>query len=345
MKKFISIVMNPQLFAIEANSTKPVSNQNVQTTGTSGLSAEIKTYYSDYLIDNASPELVHDQFGQKRPIPQGNGKIVEFRRYAPLGKALTPLTEGVTPDGQALSVSTITAEVHQYGGYVTISDILDMVAIDDNIVQATQLLGQQAGMTLDTITREVLNGGSNVQYGDGTSKIGSRAALTASNVLTVKGIQWAVRTLKRENAKPVSGGYFAGIIHPDVTYDLTRDDEWRWPHQYVDTAELYTGEIGRVAGVRFVETSEAKLWVSAAASSSLDVYSTLIIGANAYGVTEIQGGGLQHFVKAKGSAGTADPLDQRSTVGWKATKAAVRLVEEYMVRIETTSASNEHKAN
>ena len=237
--------------------------------------------------------------------------------------------------------STITAEVHQYGGYVTISDILEMTAIDNNIVQATELLGQQAGETLDTITREVLNGGSNVQYAEGVHN--SRATVDASDLLTVKAVKMAVRTLKRKNAKRING-YYAGIIHPDVEFDLTEDDEWRWPHQYVDTAELYNGELGRIAGVRFVETTEAKIFASAGASSR-DVYSTLIIGANAYGVTEITGGGLQHFVKSKGSAGTADPLDQRSTVGWKATKAAVRLVEEYMVRIETASSTNLHQAN
>lgn len=337
-----------QLFASEYNSSSAIPNLNVQVTTQSGLSAQMKTYYSDYLIDNAEPELVHDQFGQKRPIPQGRGKTIEFRKYAPLGKALTPLSEGITPDGQSLSNSVITATVAQYGGYITISDILDMTAVDDNIAEATELLGSQAGRTLDTITREVLNGGSNIQYGEGKARtageLRARANLTAADKLTVKAVQVAVRTLKKANAKRING-YYAGIIHPDVEFDLTRDDEWRWPHQYVDTTELYNGELGRVAGVRFVETTEAKIWPQTAASSTLDVYSTLIIGANAYGVTEIQGGGLQHFVKSLGSAGTADPLDQRSTVGWKATKTAVRLVEDYMVRIETVSTFNDNVAN
>lgn len=335
------LAFNPQLFASEYNAASQIPNLNVQVTTQSSLSDEMKTFYSDYLIEMASPELVHDQFGQKHNIPAHGGKIIEFRKYAPLGKALTPLVEGITPAGQNLSVSTVDAEIHQYGGYVTISDILELSAIDNNIVQATELLGQQAGATLDTITREVLNGGSNVQYAEGAH--GSRATLDANDLLTVQAVKMAVRTLKRENTKRING-YYAGIIHPDISFDLTNDDEWRWPHQYVDTKELYSGELGAIAGVRFVETTEAKIFASAGASSR-DVYSTLILGANAYGVTEITGGGLQHFVKSKGSAGTADPLDQRSTVGWKATKAVARLVEEYMVRIETTSSTNLHKAN
>ena len=135
---------------------------NTNVTSDSGLSNEMKTFYSDYLIDMAEPNLIHDQFGQKHPIPKNGGKIIEFRKYDSLPKAITPLTEGVTPNGQKLSMSVITSEVKQYGGYIELSDILMLTAIDNNLVQATKLLGSQAGRTLDTITREVLNGGTNV---------------------------------------------------------------------------------------------------------------------------------------------------------------------------------------
>ena len=143
--------LNLQLFA---------TGENLNTT--TELSAEMKTFYDKTLITLASPYLVHDQFGQKRPIPKNGGKTIEFRRYSPLPKALTPLTEGITPDGQKLDVSTVTATVAQYGGFVELSDLLLLTAIDNNMVQATKLLGSQAGRTLDTITREVLNGGTNV---------------------------------------------------------------------------------------------------------------------------------------------------------------------------------------
>ena len=304
---------NLQLFA----------NMNTQTTGTATLSDEMKTYYSDYLIDNAVPKLVHDQFGQKHPIPKNGGKTIEFRKYSPLPKLLTPLTEGVTPDGQSLTVTTVEATIDQYGGYVTISDMLQLTAIDNNMVQATKLLGNQAGASLDTITREVLNGGTNVVYAGGAA---SRSALTAENKLTVDDIKKAVRALKNQNAEKIGDSYVA-IIHPDVTYDLTNDPQWQAVKDY-DPKDWYEGEIGKIAGVRFVETTEAKIFEGG-------VYSTLVLGDNAYGVTEVEGGGLQHIVKQLGSAGTADALDQRATVGWKATKVAERLVEQFMVRIES----------
>lgn len=298
---------------------------NTQVTTQPSLSDEMKVYYSDYLIDNAEPKLVHDQFGQKHPIPKNGGKTIEFRKYSPLPKLLTPLTEGVTPDGQNLTVTTVEATVEQYGGYVAISDVLQLTSIDNNLVQATKLLGSQAGATLDTITREVLNGGTNVVYAGGKT---SRDALTDSDKLTVADIKKAVRALKTQNADKIGDSYVA-IIHPDVTYDLTNDPAWQAVKDY-DPKDWYEGEIGKIAGVRFVESTEAKIF-------SGGVYSTLILGDNAYGVTEIAGGGLEHIVKPLGSAGTADPLNQRSTVGWKAIKVAERLVEQFMVRIESKS--------
>lgn len=335
-----------QLFA-DATTTTP----NTQTTGASSLSSEMKTYYSDYLIDNAAPKLVHDQFGQKHPVPKNGGKTIEFRKFSPLPKLTTALTEGVTPDGQSLTVTTVEATVAQYGGYVTISDMLQMTAIDNTMVQATKLLGNQAGQSLDTITREVLCGGTNVLYSGGVSAredlVGGSATAADNCYLSVDDIKKAVRMLKNQNAERI-GDSFVAIIHPDVSYDLMNDPEWKDVRTYCDPADWYEGEIGKIAGVRFVETTEAKVWAKAAkdkssgtaTASQRAVYATLVLGDNAYGVTEIEGGGLEHIVKQLGSAGTSDALNQRATVGWKGTKVAERLVEQFMVRIESTSTSN-----
>lgn len=322
------------------------TNVTTQNAAGSDLSPEMRTYYSDYLIDNALPKLVHDQFGQRIPIPKGRGKTIEFRKYSPLPKATTPLTEGVTPNGRKLNVSTLNSEVRQYGDFIEMSDVLLLTAIDNNLVQATKLLGAQAGATMDTITREILMGGTNVQYAAG--EVNARNLLvggaeSGNHYLTVSAIRQAVRFLKNQNAEPIDGA-FVGIIHPDVSYDLMSDPEWKYPHQYQDTANLYEGEIGKIAGVRFVETTEAKKFVKAG-KDGRDVYATLILGDNAYGVTEVTGGGLQHIVKQLGSAGTADPLDQRATAGWKSIKTAERLVEQFMVRIETTSTFNDGVEN
>ena len=323
--------INLQLFA----------NQ-VQTTLLDGLSPEMKTFYDMTLIDEASANLVHDQFGQKRPIPANGGKTIEFRKFAPLAKAITPLTEGVTPDGKSLTVSTITATVSQYGDYITQSDVLELTALDNTIIEATKLLGKQAGATLDTVVRNALQAGTNVTYcpkigADGSeTAVTSRTNLDATAQLTVDVVQQVVAKLRAQNA-PTIGGDYVAIIHPYVAYDLMRDPEWIDAHKYAQPDNLYTGEIGKIAGVRFVQTTEAKIYTGSGCPSGLAVFTSLFLGDGAYGVTEITGGGLQTIVKQKGSAGTADPLDQRSSVGWKAIKTAEILIPNYIVRVESCS--------
>ena len=228
-----------------------------------GLSPEMKTYYSDYLIDNAEPSLVHDRFAQKHNNPAGGGKSVQFRKYDPLPKLTDPIAEGITPSGQTINMGIVNATVAQYGGYVELTDLLLMTAIDNNLCMATKLLGSQAGRTLDTISREVLVGGTNVQYGEG--KVSSRAQLVGgkeegeNHYLTVDAVRRAVRFLKNQNAEKIDGAFVA-IIHPDCAYDLMSDTNWKYPHQYADPSAIFEGEIGKIEGVRFIESTEAKVF-------------------------------------------------------------------------------------
>lgn len=138
------------------------AQENTQTTG--GLSAEMKTYYGMELLDNAKPQLVHNQFAATKPLPTGGGKTVEWRKFGSFDKALTPLTEGVTPDGSGISVSYITKELAQYGDYTTVSDMLDLTAIDDVVLEITDRHGANMGLTLDTVTRNEIQQGKQVLY-------------------------------------------------------------------------------------------------------------------------------------------------------------------------------------
>ena len=327
-----------QLFATQTTLLNSTGND---------LSPEMKTYYDLRLLDYAQANLVHDQFGQKRPIPKNGGKTIEFRSFSPLAKATTPLTEGVTPSGNQLDVKTITATVSQYGDFIVQSDVLELTAVDNTILEATKLLGRQAGVTLDTVTRNVMVGGTNVMYapkinastGAETAVI-SRAGLDNTCVLTVNLVEQVVAELRAQNAPTIDGDYI-GIIHPYTAYDLMRDPDWRDPHKYADTTNLYEGEIGKIGGVRFVQSTEAKIWrdstcpaQSGATPAYYAVFASLFFGDGAYGTTEVEGGGLQTIVKQKGSAGTADPLDQRSSVGWKALKTAEILLPSYLIRVE-----------
>lgn len=334
--------LNLQLFA------------TTMTTETGSLSAEMKTFYEKRLLDQAEPLLVHNQFGDKYPIPANNGKKIEFRKYSALPKALTALTEGVTPAGNSLTVTTVEGTVKQYGDWIQLSDMLQMTAIDNNVVQATKLLSSQAGRTLDTVTREVLAGGTNVIYApkvvDGTeTEVLSRSTLTPECVLTPFVVMRAAATLEAMNTPKINGSYVL-ITHPYCRETLQESPGWVDVVKYKEGNNTFSGEIGKIGDVRVVTTSEAKVINDSTCpvvegTTYYSVFTSLMLGANAYGVTELENGGLQHIVKQLGYG--EDPLNQRSSCGWKATSAAVRLCEEYMVRIESLSPvwSKKVKAN
>ena len=405
--------LNYQMFA----------DTNTQTTGTQSLSAEMKTYYGMELLENAKPQLVHNQFAATKGLPAGGGKTVEWRKFGAFDKALKPLTEGVTPDGSGISVSYITKELAQYGDYTTVSDMLDLTAIDDVVLEITDRHGSNMGLTLDTVTRNEIQQGKQVIYAPklgangAKTEITSRTALDKDCRMTSELVAKAATQLKKMNAPTFEGKYVC-IIHPSVAFDLRNDPDWVAAHQYAAATELFSGEIGELHGVRFVETTEAKIFrgddlasdsrtltASAAANDSttvsfdggtvaagalagryvlcggkrvkvvsntasqltlesavtvadndviypgeggrdgLAVYGCLFIGKGAYGVVDLSEG-TEVIVKPRGSSGTADPLDQRSSVGWKGIHAAAILYDEYIVRVECGSSySAEDKAN
>lgn len=417
MNKFL---LNLQLFA-----AGDVVNKTTSATTGNDLSPEMKTFYDKTLIELAGPYLVHEQYGQTRDIPQNGGKTIEFRQFSKLPKALTPITEGVTPSGNKMNVSTLTATVDQYGDYIEQTDILELTAIDNTIVEATKELAAQAGLTMDTVVRNVIVGGTNVQYcptvsGGTETAVTSRYKLDSTALLKVKDVFKAAAELKAVNAPKVDG-YYLGIIHPYVAYDLMQEAGTQWIdiQKYAKPENILMGEIGSLGDVRFVESTEAKIFksedlidgadyltvkttldepgatiavdeaitsdeaaalvgrkviiagaqfeiesaasgVAGSASITLTsnatvaqatdgnviyageagaanaaVFSTLIVGSNAYGVTSVSGGGLETIIKQKGYGN--DPLNQRSSIGWKGLKVAKRLVEEYMIRIESGS--------
>lgn len=407
----ITAMLDLQLFAVNKTTDvrDPVTGEG------NDLSPEMKEFYDRVLIEEAGPNLVHAQFGQKKPIPKNNGKIITFRKFEPLMKALGQLDEGTTPEGGKLDVTEIMSEIGQYGYFVVLSDLLELTAIDPVVVEATKLIGQQAGRTMDTIVRNVLNSGTNVRYcpklrGSTETPVSRRAALDATAKLTPDMVQQVVADLRAMDAPTINGDYVA-IIHPYAAYDLMRNPEWIDAQKYVNPEKIYNGEIGKIGGVRFVQSSEAKIIrgedlasdsrtlsvngavtagttiinfdggtvaanalkgktivvdsyeyvvdsnsastitvksdvpllaiadntviYPAGASDGGAVFSTLFLGANAYGDTEIADGGLRTIVKQLGYGD--DPLDQRASVGWKGTKTAEILVEQYIVRVESCS--------
>ena len=303
--------------------------------GNATLTPTMKTFYDTELLENARAELVHTQFGKKQPLPAHRGKTVEWRKWNTLADA-SQLTEGVIPTGQKLGQSSITVPITQYGTYVTVSDQLELHAVDDVILGAAEELGASAGSTMDKIARNVLCQGTNVIYADkiGTggaaTEVTSRDGLDSTAKLTPALVNKAVTYLKKMKAPKIDGKYVA-IIHPSVGYDLRQSDEWMEAHKYASPEEIYNGEIGELHGVRFIETTEAKI-VDATGGA---VYLSLFFGKDAYGEIDPDGGGMEMIIKDKSEVG--GPLNQFSTLGYKFSTAFKILYEDRMVRVESCS--------
>ncbi|HPK16310.1 MAG TPA: N4-gp56 family major capsid protein [Clostridia bacterium] len=222
-----------------------------------------KDYYDRAILEGARTRLVHAKYGQKRSIPLNNGKRVEFRRWNlfDIGSDLCKLEEGVTPAGQSLSQSAVEAEVEQYGAYVELSDLLEDTAYDLVASDSAELLGEQLGTVIEWVTRDALCSGNNVQRAGGKA---SRGLIAAADTLTTTEIRKAVRTLKKAKARPFPGEgnrrpHFICICSPDATYDLQNDALWQDVSKYSGSEAIYSGEIGRIFGVVFVESTESKI--------------------------------------------------------------------------------------
>ena len=291
-------------------------------TTTSGLSPTMQSYYDRKMLEWAKTQFVFANYAQKRSIPKNNGKTVQFRRWTLFTADPTTqaLTEGTTPTAQNLSMSAITATVKQYGAYVEVSDLLDLTAIDNVISDSSELLGEQLGNVLDMIVRDAMSATTNIQYADGKT---SDNDITAAQKLTVGEIRKAVRTLKP---------HYICTVDPDAVYDLQSDSLWQDVSKYSNAEQIYDGELGKMFGVVFIETTNAKIVNN---GSSYGVHQTFVFGADSYGVVDVAGqGAIKAIVKPHGSSGTADPLDQRATVGAKVTAfAACVLNSDWLVSI------------
>lgn len=315
-----------------------------QPTTTSEVTVAVNNWYSPALLIRAVSNFVHTRWGQVRDIPKNSGETIKFRRYGNLNAATTALTEGVTPTGSQLSITDVTATPLQYGDFVTLTDKLQFTTLDPLLVETAEILGDQAGDTLDQLARDVILAGTTVQY---ASTASGRTQITATMVMSAAEAREAVMTLEIAKAKVIMdmidptdafnsvpvGKAYVGIIHPKTHRDLKNDSAWIPVVKYSSKTNVMDDEVGAIDNVRFVNTPNAKVF-AAGGSSGIDVYGTIILARDFYGVTRITGEALRNIIKSLGSAGTADPLDQRSTSGWKATFITKRLNEAFAVRIE-----------
>lgn len=231
--------------------------ENMNLTTSPGVAPGVVQYYERTLLANTRPDMVHARDAQKRNLPEHNGKHVQFRRMIPYEAATEPLKEGITPAGQEIRQTAFTVMVKPYGKHVEMTDELNFYQLDNMHEEVAKLLSDQATLSLDTIVRNALHTGMNVQFAGGKK---NRNSITAEDKLTADEVKKAVRTLKRANCKPFADGFYHAIVHPDSVYDLTADPLWVDVAKYQDKRKIERGELGCIHQVKFFETTNAMVY-------------------------------------------------------------------------------------
>lgn len=301
------------------------------------LSAEDKTFYERTLLERLLPQLNFYKDAQKKKLPKNQGRTMNFRKFNSLTAPSASLTEGVTPDGNDLDITTITAVVAQEGDYVLISDLIQMTGIDPVLTETSELLGEEAGVVIDNRIQTAISKGTNVYFAGGaTTRAGLETAETKH--LTADDIKKIVRKLKNANAKRFSDGFYHMQVDPDIAYDLMSDSAWIDVSKYAKPEQMVKGELGKMHGMKFFETTNLSVVDSSAtAGTKISVHLAYAYGKDSYACVELDSGAgkPEIIVKPNGSAGSTDPLNQRASAGWKNCFTAVITQPLALVRVET----------
>lgn len=308
-------------------------------TTTSVLPPAVREYYDRLLLMTAYPQLVHTKFAQKRILPEKMGDTIVFRRYARLATVPIPLVDGVTPPGAPLSATDIKARVDFYGNFVTITNQVELTVEDRVLNEAARLLAQNLAQTMDEVTRDVLASTSSVlQCSNGVNG-------QTPTELTKADIDSAVKTLLGNDAEmisevvtgtnafataPVRPAFWA-YIDTDLLDDLEAVANFLHSSNYASQQTVLDAEWGSTGNVRWLYTS-----VGSVSSATPAVYNNFIIGKEAYAVVHLRSETGEFYIEPLGSAGAADPLHQRGSVGWQHPFVARILNDAFMLNLMAT---------
>lgn len=327
---------------------------------TANLPPAIAEYYVRKTLFEAKHYLVHHIFAQKAPYVKGHGNQVKWRRFLSLDDTPIPLVESVTPPGKRMNKADMLMTVEWWGDYITSSDVLVYESVDPVVRIATELLGEQAGRIMDQLIRNEIVGGNNVFLAaDDAGALGNLRTDVAGRI-NVALIRKMGRAMTLARARPFIKGIaastkvgtvpvlpsFGVFVGGQVEYDLDRLPGYKNTGQYGTMNLIHEAEIGAWGSFRFVRTDLPKIWAGAGSNAApadveitggqADVHAFLVVGRDSYGAVKLGGkkSPFKIIVKQKGSAGTADPLDQRSSVGWKGPQAAKILDQNHLQRGE-----------
>lgn len=325
------------------------------TTTYGDISPRTAAYASKELLKRGTPYLILEKFGQAKPLPEGNSKVMKFRRYNALDNTPVVLEEGVTPGAQLLTVTDVTATLSQYGSRTQISDVIIDTHEDPVLNESVGILGEQAAQMIEKMRFGVLKAGTNVIYANGSA----RTAVNTTLSLTLQ--RRAVRTLKRQNARQITkivrstpaygtenvAPAFVGLIHPDLARDV-REMTGFVPSEKYGTVTPWENELGKVEEVRYLESTIFEPWLDAGGAkgsmlssggTSADVYPVIYLGMDAYGIVALKGAFAITPMVVNPKPSDSDPLAQRGHVAWKGMQTAVILNDLWMVRGEVAGTA------
>lgn len=340
------------------------------TTTTYGdISPAVAAHAVVNMLKRAMPHLQLEKFGQTYTLPTNSTKTAKFRRYFLSGAtgsagtgsgsfyipvATTPLIEGVTPTGSRLANQDYTATLGQYGDYVTISDVVMDTHTDPVLRTATDILGEQAALTVETLRFNVLKAGTNVFYANSVagrvnvitaiSLADQRKVTTSLNRQNAKKITSVVASTPDYNTKSVEAAYMA-IVHPDLENDIRDMAGFKPVADYGPHTSPMEGEIGSVEQVRYLGSTVMAPWegegaavstsgLRAVDATNVDVYPVLYFARDAFGIVPLKGKSAMTPMVVNPKPAPGDPLGQRGTVGWKLYTTTVILQEAFMARLE-----------
>lgn len=306
----------------------------------------LPSYYDRFLLDNLYPDLYLYQFGVKKTLPRNFGKQITFTRYFKAGGNMAvpfQITEGTIIGQSAISAATIAATVVGYGAAVGVTDFIVMTAISDIVRGSVFELSKAMALKIERNIRAAISATGALLPSKNQAGTASGSVATTSTIDAVDLFRAAAK-LRQNDARTWPDGYFAAVVAPKVAFDLRQDATqaaWIDINKYAtnDTVNMiYRGEVGRMGGVRVVESSEAKRVVGTPISTNASGFLSLVIGPGAYGVVELDGVAASVYVKQVGSAGSADPVNQKGSVGVKVYMAVAALEASRMVRIASGGA-------
>jgi N4-gp56 family major capsid protein len=336
------------------------------------ISPAVAAYSVVRMLKRAMPFLQIEKFGQTYVLPTNSTQTAKFRRYFLSGAtgtagsgsgsyyypvATTPLIEGVTPAGSTLSNQDYTATLAQYGDYVPMSDVILDTHTDPILQNITDILGEQAAITVETLRFNVLKAGTNVFYANsvaGRANVVAAIALadqrrvtTGLNRQNAKKISSVVASTADYNTKSVEAAYMA-ICHPDLDTDIRSMAGFKPVADYGTHTTPFEGEIGSVEQVRylsstifapFADAGGAKGAMRSTSGTSADVYPILFFGRDAFGIVPLKGKSAMTPMVVNPKPASGDPLGQRGSVGWKLWTTTLILQEAFMARLEVAATA------